>query len=91
MQTINNLKFIGITDERDSCDCCGKVNLKRVVVFENLSGVFEFRGTSCALKAVKFLSKQMIKKSEKHLDLFNNGKLATWSESFNNIKKIKSI
>lgn len=39
----------GITDERDSCDCCGKTGLKRVVVLLDLdTDEFVFYGTTCA-------------------------------------------
>lgn len=45
-------KVIGITDERDSCDCCGKVGLERTVALEDLdSGETVFFGTTCAARA----------------------------------------
>ena len=39
----------GITDERDTCECCGKSGLKRVVVLLDLdTDEFVFYGTTCA-------------------------------------------
>ena len=39
----------GITDERDTCECCGKTGLKRVVVLLDLdTDEFVFYGTTCA-------------------------------------------
>lgn len=39
----------GITDERDTCECCGKTNLKRVVVLLDLdTDEYVFYGTTCA-------------------------------------------
>lgn len=89
---MSDLKFMGVTDERDACDCCGKSGLKRVVVFKNNnSGEFEFRGSSCALKAHKFLNKGIIKKANQHLDAFKKGSLAKWSESFKNIQNFTNV
>lgn len=49
---------VGITDEVDTCSCCGKSNLKRTVVFETSSewqgkggDQFVFFGTTCATNA----------------------------------------
>lgn len=39
----------GVTDERDTCECCGKTDLKRVVVLLDLdTDEFVFYGTTCA-------------------------------------------
>jgi hypothetical protein len=43
----------GVTDERDSCDCCGKTNLKRTVVLRTPDGEHVYFGTSCAARAMK--------------------------------------
>lgn len=41
----------GITDERSTCDCCGKSGLKRVVVLLDLDTCdFVFFGTTCAAR-----------------------------------------
>ncbi|MBW4460508.1 MAG: hypothetical protein KME47_09745 [Nodosilinea sp. WJT8-NPBG4] len=49
---------IGVTDEVDTCSCCGKTNLKRTVVFETTQDwqgdggdQFVFFGTTCATNA----------------------------------------
>lgn len=49
----------GITDERDSCDCCGKTNLKRTVVLRTEDGEFVFFGTTCAARAMKRTVKEV--------------------------------
>ena len=51
----------GITDERDSCDCCGKTNLKRTVVLQDTEndGEFVFFGTTCAARAMKIPVKEV--------------------------------
>lgn len=46
-------RYLGITDESDSCDCCGKTGLKRVVGLEHIdSGEVVRYGTSCAARAL---------------------------------------
>lgn len=46
--------IIGINDDQDTCDCCGKKNLKKVVWMENTdtheTAAF---GTTCATRAKK--------------------------------------
>jgi hypothetical protein len=49
---------VGITDEVDTCSCCGKTNLKSTVVFETTQewqgeggDQFVFFGTTCATNA----------------------------------------
>jgi hypothetical protein len=45
----------GVTDERDTCDCCGKSNLKRTVALADADagGEVVFFGTTCAARAMK--------------------------------------
>lgn len=41
--------FVGITDESDACECCGRTRLKRVVVLRRVSdGEVVRYGTTCA-------------------------------------------
>ncbi len=44
----------GVNDDRDTCDCCGKTGLKKVVWIEDTE-TLEIRafGTTCALSPVK--------------------------------------
>lgn len=49
--------LVGVTDDWTKCDCCGKENLKRTVVFEvkdeyvmDLGAYYQFLGTTCATK-----------------------------------------
>ena len=46
-------KILAITDERTTCECCGKSGLKRTVVIE-FSSEIRFYGTTCAAKALNF-------------------------------------
>lgn len=52
------LTQVGITDEVNTCSCCGKTNLQRTVVFETTQewqgdggDKFVFFGTTCATNA----------------------------------------
>ena len=53
------LKMIGLTDTVSKCDCCGKQNLKKVIVLtesEDLnpgSDEVSFYGSQCAAKALR--------------------------------------
>lgn len=42
------MRAIGITDERTSCDCCGKADLKCTVAMETDSGDIVYYGRVCA-------------------------------------------
>lgn len=42
------MKVLGINDETSVCECCGKTNLKRVVVIELDNGAIVRYGTDCA-------------------------------------------
>lgn len=46
------MKIIAITDESDHCECCGKNNLKKVVVLMNDDGDFVRYGVNCAARAM---------------------------------------
>ena len=39
---------LGITDDHDTCDCCGRTNLKRTVALRDSGGEVGFYGTTCA-------------------------------------------
>jgi hypothetical protein len=44
-------KILGINDDRDFCQCCGKTGLRRVVWIENIeTGTVRHFGTYCAGK-----------------------------------------
>jgi hypothetical protein len=47
------MKILAITDETTTCECCGKTNLKRVVVIEQDNGAIVRYGTDCASKAFR--------------------------------------
>ncbi len=42
------MKILAITDETTTCECCGKTNLKRVVVIEKDNGDVVRYGSDCA-------------------------------------------
>lgn len=47
-------KLLGITDETTTCECCGKTNLKSVVVLQMVDGGEIVRyGSQCAAKALR--------------------------------------
>lgn len=45
------MKIIAITDETSTCECCGKTNLKKVIVMQTEDGSIVRYGTDCAAKA----------------------------------------
>ena len=44
-------KALGTVDDNDTCDCCGKTNLKKTVVLRDVDGEIHFFGSSCAARA----------------------------------------
>lgn len=42
------MKILGLTDAVNTCDCCGKKNLKRTVAVEQNDGGIEYYGVICA-------------------------------------------
>ena len=56
MTTATASRFVikGINDEQDTCSCCGKTGLKRVVWIEDTeTGDINHFGTSCATRPAK--------------------------------------
>ena len=52
--TASNFKVLGVNDDRDFCECCGKEGLKKVVWIEHCdTGDVQHFGTSCAASPVK--------------------------------------
>ena len=50
----NRFKVLGINDDRNFCECCGKSGLQRVVWIEDTeTGEVKHFGTSCAAKPAK--------------------------------------
>jgi hypothetical protein len=51
---MNRYQVIGVNDDVDTCDCCGKTGLKKVVWIEDTeTGVVQHFGTTCALSPAK--------------------------------------
>lgn len=47
-------RILGIADDINACDCCGKQNLKKTVAIENCeTGEIGHFGTSCAMQPSK--------------------------------------
>lgn len=63
--TTSKIEFVGVTDERNTCDKCGKTHLKRMVVLK-IDGEFAFYGTDCAAKALRGAG---VKADKKSLDI----------------------
>lgn len=59
-------KVLGVNDDSDTCDCCGKTGLKKVVwIEETLSGAINKFGVVCAANPAKaFGLKSEIKSAE---------------------------
>jgi len=58
-----NVRILGTNDAQDSCDCCGKTNLRRVVwlsIDENDPVAY---GVSCAAKAIHGIKDQKSQKA----------------------------
>jgi len=47
------MKFLGNTDEVNTCDCCGRSDLKSTVALEDEAGEVVYYGVVCAAKALK--------------------------------------
>ena len=46
------MRVLGVNDDRDSCDCCGRQGLKKVVWLETAAGEVVAYGTGCAARAL---------------------------------------
>lgn len=55
------MKVLGITDEVNACDCCGKHPLKCTVVFEKADGTITYYGRTCAARNSGRTNKQIDK------------------------------
>lgn len=56
---MNSVKFLGTTDEVDTCDCCGKKNLKSTVALSIDEGDAVYFGVTCAARALKMAAKDV--------------------------------
>lgn len=45
-------KFLRVTDEITTCDCCGKRFLMFTVVLQTRKGIVQYYGSDCAEKAL---------------------------------------
>lgn len=46
------MRVLGVNDDRDSCDCCGRQGLKKVVWLETAAGEIVAYGTGCAARVL---------------------------------------
>ncbi len=52
--TARQFNILGICDNVNSCDCCGKTQLQKTVAIENCeTGAIGYFGTSCAMQPSK--------------------------------------
>ena len=62
-------EILGINDTADTCNCCGKSGLKRVVWIKNLdNGEITHLGTTCALNPAKGFGYDFIGKIARAID-----------------------
>ena len=73
------LRAVGITDEINACDCCGKTGLKRTVVFydREMGGDNVYYGTTCATRNVGRKMKELNSEIKQH---DYEIRLAAWQE-----------
>src|SRR5919201_1781619 len=50
---IGRARVLGVVDDVDQCDCCGKQGLKRTVALEWDDGSTTYYGTDCAARALR--------------------------------------
>lgn len=52
--TARQFKILGICDDVNACDCCGKSDLQKTVAIENCeTGAIGYFGTTCAMQPSK--------------------------------------
>ncbi len=62
MTSIKKYQIIGTTDDVDTCDCCGRINLKKTVILKDAeSGEEVYFGTECAAKALNWAIQEVTK------------------------------
>lgn len=60
MKTERKFRVLGITDERTSCDCCGKNPLKSTTAVEMLdTGEIQYYGSTCVTRNTGLTAKQV--------------------------------
>lgn len=82
--TVSTYRVRGTTDDVTSCDCCGRVNLKKTVVLEildgegNGTGEVRYFGTDCAAKASGWTQRE-VKAAAKDADAAKRAEAARLS------------
>lgn len=82
---MSRYQFLGVNDDRDFCECCGRVDLKRVVWIEDLEeGTVKHFGTTCAQNPSKAFGNKVAASirtaSTKHERRVNESKNWAWCE-----------
>lgn len=79
--TIRRFKILGVCDNINECDCCGKTELQKTVAIENLeNGEIKYFGTTCAMQPAKgfeFEKKEM----NKVISDFKRKQQRVWSKA----------
>jgi hypothetical protein len=70
----------GVTDEVDTCECCGRKDLKRAVALADESGEVVFMGVVCAAAALKLPAAE-VRTGAKNAQLARDLKLAAEKEA----------
>jgi hypothetical protein len=58
------IKVLGVNDDRDFCECCGKIGIKRVVWITIDDGEPKHYGTACAAKIAGIDGKWSAKRAD---------------------------
>jgi hypothetical protein len=68
METLKKFKVLGITRDFNTCDCCGKTNLLKVVAIMDLDHeVMNHFGINCAASIEKYDSLEAAKLAKKEI------------------------
>lgn len=80
--TNSRYKVLGINDDQESCDCCGKQGLKRVVWIEDTeTGAVMAFGTTCALKPSKGFGRDTETNIKKAIRAFDQWQQSRWQQA----------
>lgn len=68
---MTRFQVLAVNDEKDTCQCCGRSGLKRVVwISDTETGDIKHFGTTCATAPVKGFDVKAIKEAIKRRDSF---------------------
>lgn len=71
------VRFLGTADDVNTCECCGRKNLKHTVALSFDDGEAVFYGTSCAAVALRMPAIEVKRSAKKVDDEKRNAEMAT--------------